>query len=104
MAEAPRHPQLTEDQLDIWLAQPVTKAYLAALLWRAGDAQDALGTGAIIDSSNAHLSHAMTHGALGKQDAYRDAAKPYELLDFYQIIFHPPEEKPEKETETNEPE
>jgi len=98
MAEAPgedkpKYPQITEAELDLWLSQRATKHFLQALEWRAQDAQDALGTGVLLDSSNADLSHAMSHGALGKQDAYRDAAKPEQLLDFYELIFRPPTEE-----------
>jgi len=98
MAKAPRLPQISKDQLDLWLANTVTKTYLEALSWKAADAQDALGTGAILDSSNSDLSHAMSHGALGKQDAYRDAAQPIELLEFYEMVFYP-EDKELNESE-----
>ena len=105
MAEAPgedkpKYPQITEAELDLWLGQRATQYFLQALEWKAKDAQDALGTGALLDSSNADLSHAMSHSALGKQDAFREAAQPEQLLDFYELIFRPTEEENETDDST----
>lgn len=98
------YPQITEPMVEIWLAQPVTKTFMQCLAWKWLDVRDQAGTGALIDSGNADLTHALLHRALGQQDAYAEAQMPESLLDHYEMIFHPPpeeEETPEGE-ETDE--
>jgi len=90
-------PQVTEDQIEIWLANPVTKAYLRCLEWKRADKAEAAGTGKIVDSSNADLTHAMIHGSLGEQAAFKEAGEPEELLDHYVMIFRPPPPDEEEE-------
>lgn len=98
MAEELKYPQLTEDQVDLWQSNQVTKAFIQCLTWKAADVAEAAGTGKLADSGNADLTHALIHHALGQQDAYGKAAQPEELLDFYNLIFRPP---PEDEEEQN---
>jgi hypothetical protein len=90
-------PQVTESMLEIWLANPVTKAYMRCLQWKADDQRDAAGTGELVDSSNADMTHALLHRSLGQRDAYIVAIKPEGLLDYYKMIFRPP--PPEEEEE-----
>lgn len=95
MAEAQKlaEPQITQDQYDLWLTNPVTIAFLKCLEWKRLDIRDALGNGALTDSSNADLNHALTHRYLGEQDAYRAAHIPWDLLTFYNMVFFPPVEE-----------
>lgn len=88
-------PQITEPQMEIWLASPVTKAYLQCLEWKRADNRDAAGSGKLVDSASADVTHAMLHRALGQQDGYLEAGKPETLLDFYEMIFRPPKEEAE---------
>lgn len=97
MAESLAHPQITTDQLDIWLANPVTKTYLKALGWKRDDQRESAGNGSIVDSSNADFTHAMIHQSLGQQEAYEKAADPKQLLGFYNMIFYPDSEEEEKD-------
>lgn len=98
MAKEPlEFPQVTEDQIQIWLHNPVTKAYLRCLEWKADDQRDLAGTGKLVDSSSADTTHALLHRALGQRDAYAEAQKPEKLLDFYAMIFRPPPPEEEKE-------
>ena len=101
MAEAQelREPQITEDQFDIWMASPVTSALLKCLEWKRLDEKDAAGSGAIVDSSNSDLTHAMIHRSLGRQDAYEAMQTPFDLLTYYEMVFIP---EPEPEEEANE--
>ncbi len=98
MPKEVEHPQVTEAQVEMWLANPVTKAFIACLNWKRKDTRDQAGDGSIVDSSNADLTHGLLHRALGQQDGFRDAADPEDLLEHYEMIFHPPppeEEKPD---------
>ena len=99
MSEEAEYPQVTSDQVELWLANPVTKAYLRCLGWKEADTIEQAGTGKLVDSSNADMTHALLHRGLGQQDALKDAALPEKLLDFYRMIYRPP--PPEKE-ETDE--
>jgi hypothetical protein len=90
-------PQITDSQMDIWLVSPVTKAYLRCLKWKADDQRDAVGTGVLVDSSNADMTHALIHRALGQRDGFAEAGEPEKLLDFYKMIFRPPPPEEEKE-------
>lgn len=90
-------PQVTEAQVELWLASPVTKTFLQCLEWKRLDTVDQAGTGKLTDSSSADLTHALLHRALGQQDAYTGAQRCEQLLEFYEMIFHPP--PPEEETE-----
>ena len=99
--ETKNYPQVTSDQLELWLASPVTKAYLRCLAWKEADTVDQAGTGKLVDSSNADMTHALLHRSLGQQDALKDASLPEKLLDFYRMVYRPPP-PPEEEEETTD--
>ena len=90
MSEETEYPQITSDQLDLWFANPVTKAYLHCLAWKTADIVEQTGTGKLVDSSNADMTHALLHRALGQQDSLTEAALPEKLLEFYDMIYRPP--------------
>ena len=93
MAAKPHdQPQVTRDQIDIWLTSPVTQAMLTALHWKHRDSIHATGSGKLVDSSSADLTHAIIHGQMGKQDAYAEATDPVGILESYDLIFEPEEE------------
>ena len=87
MSEETEYPQITPDQLDLWLASSTTKAYLRCLAWKTADTVEQGGTGRLVDSSNADMTHAMMHRNLGQQDAFKEAALPEKLLEFYRMIY-----------------
>jgi len=90
-------PQVTEAQVELWQASPVTKTFLQCLEWKRLDNVDSAGTGKLVDSSSADLTHALLHRSLGQQDAYTEAQRTEQLLDFYEMIFHPPPEEEESD-------
>lgn len=93
------YPQITGDQFELWEANPVTKAYLRCLAWKEADTVEHTGTGRLVDSSNADMTHALVHRSLGQQDAYKEAALPEKLLEFYRMVYRPP---PPAKEETDE--
>ena len=97
MAQELPEAQITQDQYDIWLTSPVTIAYLKCLEFKRLDTRDAAGEGKLVDSSNADLTHAMLHRALGQQDAYRAAHIPWDLLTFYGLVYFPEDEEENNE-------
>lgn len=89
--------QVTQDQIQIWLHNPVTQAYLRCLEWKTADTRDAAGDGSLTDSGSADLTHALLHRALGQQDGYKEAGKPETLLEFYKMVFIPPPKEEEED-------
>ncbi len=89
MAKELRHPQVPQEVVDLWLALPVTRAFLQCLEWRRLDTRDAAGDGTLVDSSNADLTHAVIHRALGQQDVYKELSDPVEILNYYDMIMEP---------------
>lgn len=97
MAEELKYPQLTQDQIEIWMASPVTQIFIQCMQWHAKESVQHLGLGHVVDSSSADLTHAMTHRELGRQDAYAKAAQPVTQLEYFNMIVIPPEEEPEED-------
>lgn len=95
MSEETKYPQVTDTQVELWLANPVTRVFVQCLGWKNADSVEAAGTGKVTDSSSADMTHAMLHRSFGHQDAFKEAADPERMLEFYQMIFHPP---PKEET------
>ena len=92
MAEKPE--QVTPEEVELWLTSRVTKAYLYTIAQDYEQCIRAAGTGALVDSSNADMTHAQLHSAMGKQHAYATCAEPVSMLAAHQMIFEP---EPEKE-------
>ena len=92
MPQEVEYPQITGVQYEIWAADPVTKCLLQCLEWRRLDSRDAAGTGELIDSSSADLTHALLHRSLGAQATYAELSDPSTTLEFYKMIKHPEKE------------
>lgn len=91
MAEKPEHdhPQVTRDQISLWLTDPVTKCLLTAAQWSYNDWVKNAGDGTLINSSNADHNHAVIHTALGRQAAYTEMMNPVDMLYRARLIFEP---------------
>ena len=76
---------------------PVTKSLMRCMNWKRKDIRDQAGTGSIVDSSNADLTHALVHRALGQQDVCKEFKDPAKILEHYGMIEH--FELPERESE-----
>lgn len=92
MAKVPQHPVVTPEQIQLWEANPVTKAYLQCLEWFKQDIADLASNGGVADSSSADLTHAMLHRNYGQQDGLADAANYNYLLDRHGMILEPKKE------------
>lgn len=97
MPKEVEHTQVTAIQVELWLADITTRKFLQCLEWKRLDTKDSAGSGEIVDSSNADLTHALIHRALGQQDVYAELQEPDTLLDFYGMIQHPEPEETEDE-------
>lgn len=85
--EKPLHPQVTPEQIQLWEADPVTKAYLQCLEWFNADVRDDASDGTIIDSACADLSHARIHINLGQQQGLVTAMEYGKLFNDFNMIF-----------------
>ena len=74
-----KYPRITQDQISIWLADPVTKTYFQCLHWMKEDVMDDMGKGGCIDSTNSDHTFAKSNVNLGYQQGLT-YAYDYKLL------------------------
>lgn len=83
----PKYPQVTLEQIQLWEASPVTKAFLQCLQWFREDVRDEASDGTIIDSSCADMTHAGIHLNMGQQQGLATAADHNKLLNRFNMIM-----------------
>lgn len=79
-------PQVTVEQIELWEADPVTIAYKESLSCLLADTKVLSEDGNLVDSGNAHLTHALIHRNLGQQDGLSDALNHEYMLTEYNFI------------------
>ena len=90
-----QHKRLTQAQFDIWIDSPVTKLYLQCLEWSASQADEIVGNGSQIDSSNNDRSMNNIHGIMGQRIGLITASNPENLFNTHEMIEIPKEEEAE---------
>ena len=76
MEEIPdKFKRVSQVQLDIWLADPTTKAYLTCLKEKQRVIGERLEEGSMIDTTNNDRSMNLIHSALGTKDGLRQACE-----------------------------
>ena len=65
--------RITQSQLDLWLIDPVTKAYQICLSEMTRNAKDSLIDGSLVDSSNNDRSMNAIHSSMGMVTGYENA-------------------------------
>lgn len=96
MAVKPDELAVTEDQVSLWLANPVTIAFFHAIHQRRDDLVNEAGSGSVLVAGNADQTQANMFTITGCQTGLMEAAGPIALLDRYELIFRP-EQKEENE-------
>ena len=83
----PQHeyPQVTTNQIELWLLSPVTQAYLQSLEWYLNDVRD-VPLVDMVDSSNADITSSNIHVNMGQEQGLTTAHKYVELLNRYGLI------------------
>lgn len=94
--ETPQYPQISQDEIDIWLTSRVTQTYMQCLEWFHKDTEDAARGDTLVDSSSADLTHALKHLNLGQQQGLQSALDHAKLFTRFGMVI--PVE-PEKEEE-----
>jgi len=90
-----RFKRVTKAQLELWLADPVTKAYHVCLSELARKTRSAVSDGSLIDSSNNDRSMNSVHSALGMATGYENASKFVGVFSMCELVE---KEKDQKET------
>jgi hypothetical protein len=86
MTEEDKYPRVTRNQLEIWLANPVTLNYLKCLEFEIEKLEVALSNEMLIDSANNDLSMNNIHSALGSKCGLRTAKHFEVLLNSYSMV------------------
>ncbi len=83
--------RITQAQFDLWIDNPVTKAYLQCLEWSAEKISEALGKGALVASDNNDTTCNAIHSALGQQGGFRLAQSVQERFLEHEMLAIPEE-------------
>ena len=86
MQETLKYPQVTQIQVDLWLKDPTTKAFISCLEFQQDDIKDVLGSGSIVDPSSSDLTLSRISQCRGQVEGLESAAKPEVLLNHYKMI------------------
>ena len=79
MENKDKYPRVTQAQVELWLADPVTQAYKTCLRTNSETVKAKLGAGEYIDSFNNDLSMNKIHSASGWSEAL-DAMGNFESI------------------------
>ena len=82
----PKAALVTPEQIEIWLDNPVTKAYLLSIDRCIEHLDDSLCNMSLIDSSNADLTMSGIHLTHGKKQGMDTASDPESLMKFYDMV------------------
>lgn len=83
------YPRITNNQIEVWLASPVTKTLIQCITWEWENVRERAGESALVaDPANADLSHALVHEAKGRMGALRDVQSFEKLMRKYEMVEH----------------
>ena len=81
-----KHKRVTQPQFDLWIENPVTKAYLQCLNWSSEQQQEIVGSGGLVDTTNNDKSMNQIQYALGTSNGLQSAVNPLDHLHTHQMI------------------
>lgn len=99
MSNQDQYPRLTQAQVELWLANPVTKVLSQCLEFYALDINDALAQGRHVDSSNADTTMSATHLFMGQKQGLKTAGDYVALFKRYQMLELAEKKEAEKDVE-----
>ena len=91
--QSDKYKRITQAQFDLWIDNPVTKAYLKCLKWSGEQAAEIVGNGSIVDISNNDKSMNSIHSLLGQKIGLTTAGDPIEIFNTHQMLELPKEEE-----------
>ena len=84
-----KFPRVTQAQLDLWLIDPVTKAYLTCLSETSRGLGEQLSACQFIDSTNNDTSMNKMHSLFGQRAGIEYVSNAVPLLKACEMIEHP---------------
>lgn len=81
-----RYKRISKAQLEIWLSDPVTKAYLLCLKEKQRVIGNRLEEGSMIDTTNNDRSMNLIHSALGTKDGLRQACEFEDVFNQCEMV------------------
>jgi hypothetical protein len=76
--------QVTPDQLDGWLNDPVTKAYLDSLDYCLRSSEKAISDGSLVDPANSDITQYNFAYSKGRREILLEAGNPAVILARYE--------------------
>lgn len=81
-----RFPRVSQPQIDLWLADPVTQAVMTAITEYEADVREKVGKGQYRIPSNNDLTCNNESHALGMADAYKNMRNAPKMLQFLELV------------------
>lgn len=76
--------QVTPDQLDIWLSDPVTKSYLDCLSYCLEQMRKQIADGIAVDPTNSSVTQYNSGYSAGRRDTFNEALNPASIFALYE--------------------
>ena len=80
------YPQITQDQLEVWLNNPVTKTYLQSLYFSHSQEKEAIGNGSCLNKESMERSFAAMNEAEGIKSGLTAAMDVVGLLNKHVLL------------------
>jgi len=81
--------QITQDQLELWLNNPVTKTYLQCLWWSQDQIKEIMGNGNLIDRSSMENTYGQMREAEGQKQGYLSSTDVLGQLMMHSMLDFP---------------
>jgi hypothetical protein len=81
-----QYPRLTPNQVEVWLANPVTQTYLNCLKFYQGDVKDSTDSGEGFDMGNNDQTCNLLYFREGLKEAFRISGEVEDLLGHYKLV------------------
>ena len=109
MGEEPQNPQeelrykrITQVQLEIWLADPVTKVYFQCIRWRVDENIELMGNGDYIHNADPVITQIASQCAIAERETYLGLSDINDILNGHKFNMLEPPEPPKEESDDGE--
>lgn len=87
-----KHKRISQDQLDIWMDNPVTRTYLQCLEWSAEQISEVLSKGGLVNPENNDHTSNRIHLALGNRIGLSHALNVKGAIIAHEMLEDPKED------------
>ena len=81
-----QYKQLSQSQVELWLNNPVTKAYLQCLWWSQDQISEVIGSGDLFDRGSMENTFRQLAEAEGEKNGYLGALRVVEELNRHEML------------------